>query len=119
MNAVFKPIALPVRPATQDVTIGDDTVVVMLESNRDAETIVQYTIGYTTDSEVTVNFAKTCTVSLISEVSGEVITEDCEPTPEWAHYFICAEVEDDLRAKYIEDQKESYWSGRIDDLCRF
>ena len=124
MNAVFKP-ALPVRPATQDVTVNDETVVVMLESNRDADTITEYTFSYTTGSDyiysdgITVDFEPTCTVKLYSEVTGEVIAEDVEPTPEWAHYFIASEVEEGLRDKETKSLKEFYASDSSDDLCHF
>lgn len=115
MNAF---VQRPVRPATQDVTINDETVVVMLESNRENDTITEYTIGYKTDSEISVDFELTCTVKLYSEVTGEVIAEDLEPTPEWASYYVAAEVEEDLRAKYIKDSKESHWAS-LEDLCGF
>ena len=99
MNAFVKHVP-PVRPQIQEMHVGDDVVTMLTASNRDAETITEFTIEFTSkldlDGYTDVDFNKTCTVKLYSEVTGEVVCEDVEPTPEWAHHFIAAEIGEDL-----------------------
>jgi hypothetical protein len=83
-------------PRIDRVTANHGVCVVQLESNRDAETCTTFTIEFDTSYDVdgiSPSMANTCTQTVLCENTGDVITEDVVPTPDWVHVYVACDVQ--------------------------
>lgn len=89
----------PVRPMIDNIERNDDdnTVEITLFDLADQDVASVYTVAFEENSDwegISIDFANTCTLRTI-DGDNNVLSESTVATPDWAHYFVSAELAQD------------------------
>ena len=111
MNALVKPqvaqTKIPTKPTNIiDVTTEHDVCSITLENGSST---TRFDVYFETSSSwegFDCELEQSCTVSMFDE-NGEMVIEGTEPTPDWVHYYIGAQLANDALER-AQDEARNY-----------
>ena len=100
--------ATPIKPSNIiDVSTEHDMCSITLENGSST---TRFDVSFETSSSwegFDCELEATCTVSLFDE-NGEMVIEGTEPTPDWVHYYIGAQLANDALER-AQDEARNYY----------
>jgi hypothetical protein len=104
--------ATPVRPVIDNIERNDDdnTVEITLFVSDDQDIASVYTVAFEENSSwegISIDFADTCTLRTI-DGDCNVLTTETVATPDWAHYFVSAELAQDAEQAAYQAARDYY-----------